>query len=260
MMRTLLALGATLALTAPLAAADFDNSVAPGSFHLFNHPDGSKQGLGDADGDLIAETEVAYGFILTDFLPGVKYLAFDFNHAASTMKLTWKPNRNVLRIHGKAFVWATAGSLTAYAPLDSGIATIDFTFTGLVALQDGGSYDDLALNGSDFGSGTVTLPNGEVRSLQGKAREDGLIFQFGDFGGQGHRRFAEDADYYTNLDGRFSWSKGGEGGSGNQDKDTMTEGPEFAAGVAWVEDPLDTGKSPNDFLFVAKGRGALKEN
>ena len=275
MMRTLSFLAACCLLIGSASAAD---ELANGSFHLVNHPDGGWIGVDAAD----PGTQVAYGMILAghienknDGLPEVTaypIVVFDFNDAVSSMKLRYSSSNRSVTVSGQAVAWASLArtkSNMVYSKL--GVATIEMTYENGV-LAPGGEYQDIAFTtaAGSTATGRVTMPAGDVYALGPMADVTGLYFQFGDWemksnGLVGHRVKPEDADYWSEVNGKFSQNKGGKDGSGGQPKDNPTGGEQNGTGAGWLNggsaedgerEPVEEDAKPRDFLFGGRGRGA----
>lgn len=153
--------------------------IAPGTYELHNHPDGSAR-------------PPAYGLRLdelVDMTPGHDKFTFDFDHPQSAMFLDY--TGDTVRIYGQMYGGLDTG--TEYAIDENlGIYTVDFIYTIGVGLEPGD--DDVVVNlpGADqYNYGTLLTPNRGLFSLKdGHYTGDRRDFRFGDEDDdQGHRGF-----------------------------------------------------------------------
>ena len=272
MMRTLTALAASLLLAGTLGAA---SQLAPGVFHLHNHPDGGWQGP-SADG---TRADIGYGMILTDTIdkdgavPDADgrvdewlHVIFDFEDPASTMKLQFKGSDMSVRIWGTARAWGTDNGQSNLQYHDLGLATIDVTTYGgrYETDADAGAfynYADVVFQGAGVSaSGTVTMEAfvaNRVTRLAGMRRGDGLMHQVGDFNfestpqGPGHRLDAH-PDFKADFSGMFTKSEAASPGSADQPRgprsDFASPAPDrddVATETMWVGEDGDGDTEPD---------------
>ncbi len=146
---------------------------AIGTYSLQNHPDG-------------AAAPPTYGFRLDELINvtgGHDIFTFDFNHAQSTMQLTW--DGSVIHISGQSFGGLDTGG--SYGnPLFAGLWAIDFTYNVGVS----SAANNLKVVANQQNTGTITrLSDSSVFNLQDQSN-GAYSFKFGsEDNGSGHRGF-----------------------------------------------------------------------
>lgn len=160
-------------LLASFILAPQAHAVMVGTYSLHNHPDGS-----------IAPP--AYGLRLDGLLgdPSKEY-TFDFNHASSSMFLTWDGSKIV--IDGVAYGGEDTGS--GYGAGTTDVWSIHFEYDVGVSQVANGGVDDLVVNSDNANFGTISSGFGSWE-LEDQSNGAGLAFQFGDENGGGHRGYS----------------------------------------------------------------------
>ena len=114
--------------------------IAAGVYILGSHPDGNR-------------LPPPYGLRL-DGLLGYTVYTFDFDHAASDMRLSWD-GVSEIRIFGTAFGGSDTGS--DYAAGSTAVWNIDFNYNAGIAINaNGGLVDDIEVTETDISTTTNT--------------------------------------------------------------------------------------------------------
>lgn len=140
------------------------SALTTGSYTLNNHPDGNA-------------AAPFYGLRLDDLLgPGI--YTFDFDDAENGADMRLDYDGSTIHIYGQAWGGLDTGSAYSGATL----WTIDFTYTVLSSVSDGG-IDDIQ---SSNGTGTISSDQGHF-NLIAFSGSHSYAFQIGDGNGSGHR-------------------------------------------------------------------------
>lgn len=173
MVRSTLALAGVLAAAAAASAG----SLAPGTYRLANHPDGSAQ-------------PPRYGLRLDNLFaaaPAGSVFTFDFENALSNVQMTVNDVAKTITIFGQSYGGRDIGS--GYAN-DQYLGVYSFNFVYSLGVGFVANDDDRESKAPGFKNfGTITGPGGANTRYLTDVAASGNTFQLGDENGQGHRGF-----------------------------------------------------------------------
>ncbi len=118
------------------------SAITTGTYNLHNHPNGNA-------------AEPYYGLRLDGLLSVPSIYTFDFDHALSSMQLTWDGTKIV--IDGSAFGGEDSGAQVMLPePLQSGISISNIPCRSVISQPADGGLDDLKVNANNANFGTIS--------------------------------------------------------------------------------------------------------